>query len=82
MKVGPQKFCLAFVGELENQLFIKKTVEVGNKKCKNLNIYTVVFFFFFYKKERKTPGDIFFFFFSKKKKTWRYHYFTPVYQIL
>ena len=79
MKVGPQKFCLAFVGELENQLFIKKTVEVGNKKCKNFNIYTAVIFF--YKKERKTPGDIIIFF-SKKKKTWRYHYFTPAYQIL
>ena len=25
----PQNFCLAFVDELEKQLFIKKTVEVG-----------------------------------------------------
>ena len=25
----PQNFCLAFIDELEKQLFIKKTVEVG-----------------------------------------------------
>ena len=25
----PQTFCLAFIDELEKQLFIKKTVEVG-----------------------------------------------------
>ena len=29
-KVGtPQNFCLAFIYKLEKQLFIKKTVEVG-----------------------------------------------------
>ena len=29
----PQNFCLAFIDELEKQLLIKKTDEVGQKKC-------------------------------------------------
>ena len=41
------------------------TVELGNKKCRNFNTYNVVLFL---KKK-------------KKEKTWRYHCFTPVYQI-
>ena len=28
----PQNFCFAFIDELEKQLFIKKTVEVGQEK--------------------------------------------------
>ena len=40
----PQNLCLAFIYELEKQLFIKKTVKWANKKCKNFNIYNVVFF--------------------------------------
>ena len=39
----PQKFCLIFIDELEKQLFIKKLLKWANKKCKNFNIYTVVF---------------------------------------
>ena len=40
----PQNLCLALIYELEKQLFIKKTVKWANKKCKNFNIYNVVFF--------------------------------------
>ena len=40
----PQNFCVTFIDELEKQLFIKKTVKWANKKCKNFNIYNVVFF--------------------------------------
>ena len=40
----PQNFCLAFTDELEKQLFIKKLLKGANKKCKNFNIYNVVFF--------------------------------------
>ena len=32
--VTPIHFCLAFIDELEKQLFIKKTVEVGQQKIK------------------------------------------------
>ena len=39
-----KNFYLAFTDELEKQLIIKKTVEVSSKKCKNFNIYNVVFF--------------------------------------
>ena len=49
-----------FTDKLEKQLFIKKTVEVSQKK--KINIYHVAFL-------KKI-----------KKNTWRYHYFTPVYQ--
>ena len=40
----PQNFCVKFIDKLEKQLFIKKTVKWANKKCKNFNIYNVVFF--------------------------------------
>ena len=33
-KVGHTNFCLAFIGELEKQLFIKKTAEVGKKNVR------------------------------------------------
>ena len=39
----PQNFCLAFIDELEKQLFIKRTLKWANKKCKNFNIYNVFF---------------------------------------
>ena len=39
----PQDFFLAFIDELE-KLFIKKLLEGTNKeKCKNFNIYNVIF---------------------------------------
>ena len=38
----PQNFYLAFIDKLEKQLFTKKAVKVGLKKCKNSNIYNVV----------------------------------------
>ena len=38
----PQNFCLAFIDELEKLL--KKLLKWANKKCKNFNIYNVVFF--------------------------------------
>ena len=59
----PQNFCLAFIDELEKLL--KKLLKWANKKCKNFNIYNVVFFV-----KKKI-----------KKNTSRYHYFTHVYQI-
>ena len=40
----PQNFFLAFIDELEKQIIIKKTVEVGQQKQNNFNIYNVVFF--------------------------------------
>ena len=40
-----QKFCLPFIDGLEKQRFIKKLLRWANKKCKNVNIYNVVFFF-------------------------------------
>ena len=46
---------MAFIDELEKQLFIKKMLNWVNKKCKNFNICNVVFFL---KKTEKTPGDI------------------------
>ena len=52
----PQNFCLAFINELEKQLFIKKLLKWANKKCNNFNIYNVVFLQ--KKKWRKTPADI------------------------
>ena len=39
-----QNFFLAFTDELEKQRFIKKNLNWANKKCKNFNIYNVVFF--------------------------------------
>ena len=48
----PQNLYLAFIKELEKQLFIKKLLKWANKKCKNFNIYNIVFK---KKKERKTP---------------------------
>ena len=39
----PQNFFLAFIDELEKQI-IKKTVEVGQWKTNNFNIYNVAFF--------------------------------------
>ena len=41
---------------------IKKLLKCANKKCKNLNIYDVIFLKII------------------KENTWRYHYFTLVYQ--
>ena len=41
---------------------LKKLLKWANKKCKNFNIYNVVFF---QQKKKKT-----------KEKKWRYHYFT------
>ena len=38
----PQSFCLAFIDEFEKQLF-KKLLKWVNKKCKNFNIYNVLF---------------------------------------
>ena len=36
----PQSFCLAFIDELEKQLFIKKNLlKWANKKCKYFDIY-------------------------------------------
>ena len=49
---------------LKNYL-LKKLLKWANKKCKNFNIYNVVFFV---KK-------------IKKNNTWRYRYFTHVYRI-
>ena len=34
----PQNFCLAFIDELEKQLFIKQLLKWANKKCKIFNI--------------------------------------------
>ena len=65
---------------LKINYLLKKLLKWANKKCKNFTIYTVVFFL--KKKRKKNTWRYLFFFFSKKKKTWRYHYFTPVYQIL
>ena len=45
----PQNLYLAFIKELEKQLFIKKLLKWANKKCKNFNIYNIVF----KKKEKK-----------------------------
>ena len=60
----PQNFFLAFIDELEKQLFIKNLLKWANKKSKNFNInYNAVF------KKLKI-----------KKNAWRYHYFAPVYQ--
>ena len=40
----PQNFFLAFTDELEQQMFIKKTVLMGvNKKQNNFNIYNNAF---------------------------------------
>ena len=49
---------------LKNNYLLKKLLKWANKQCKNFNIYNVVFF---YKKKWK-------------KNTWRYYYFTHVYQ--
>ena len=44
-KVGhTSEFFLAFVDELEKQIIIKKTVELGQQKQNNFNIYNVAFF--------------------------------------
>ena len=40
----PQNFFLAFIDELEKQIIIKKTVEVGQQKTNNSNIHNAVFF--------------------------------------
>ena len=50
----PQNFFLAFIYELEKQI-IKKTVEVGQLKQNNFNIFNDAFF---KKIPRKTPVDI------------------------
>ena len=39
----PQNFCLAFIDELEKQLFIKKLLKWANNKCKNFDIYNVLY---------------------------------------
>ena len=49
-----QNFCLAFIDELEKQLFIKELLKWANKKCKNFNIHNAIF----KKIIKKTPGDI------------------------
>ena len=51
----PQNFCLAFIDELEKQLFIKKTIEVGPIKNVRILIFAMLHFL---KKYRKTPGGI------------------------
>ena len=43
-KVGhTSEFLLAFIDELEKQIFIEKTVEVGPWKQNNFDIYNVAF---------------------------------------
>ena len=37
-----QNLCLAFIDELEKQLFVKKLLKWANKKRKNFNVYNVV----------------------------------------
>ena len=55
-KVGhTSEFFLAFVDELQKQIIITKTVEVGQKKQNNFNIYNVELF---KKNKEKTPVDI------------------------
>ena len=56
----PQNFFLAFIDELKKQIIIKKTVEVGQSKINNFNIYNVAF-----NKKKK-----------KKKNTCTYHYWN------
>ena len=60
----PQNFSLAFIDELEKQIFIKKDCWSGPIKNVRILIFTVLYFL------KKI-----------KKKPWRYHYFTPGYQI-
>ena len=40
---APQNFCLAFIDELEKQLFIKKTVKWAHKNVENV-IFTMLYF--------------------------------------
>ena len=40
----PHNVFLAFIDKLEKQIIIKKTVEVGQQKTNNFNIYNVAFF--------------------------------------
>ena len=55
-KVGhTSEFFLAFVDELQKQIIITKTVEVGQKKQNNFNIYNVELFL---KNKEKMPVDI------------------------
>ena len=63
----PQNLCLAFIYELEKQLFIKKTVKWANKKCKNFNIYNVVFF-----QTNKEKHWRYHYFTSPYQKSWWY----------
>ena len=39
----PQNFFLTFIDKLEKQIIIKKTVELGQKKQNNFNIYNIAF---------------------------------------
>ena len=44
-KVGYiSEFLFGIFDELEKRLFIKKLLKWANKKCKNFNIFNVVFF--------------------------------------
>ena len=63
----PQNLCLAFIYELEKQLFIKKTVKSANTKCKNFNIYNVVFF-----QTNKEKHWRYHYFTSPYQKSWWY----------
>ena len=40
----PHNVFLAFIDKLEKQIIIKRTVEVGQQKTNNFNIYNVAFF--------------------------------------
>ena len=61
----PENFCLAFIDELEKQLFIKNLLKWVNRKCKNFNIYNV-----FFKKNKEKHLEIYFT--SVYQKSWLY----------
>ena len=50
---APQNFCLAIIHELEKQLFIKKTVEVGQK-----NVRILIFKMLYFKKNTEKHLEI------------------------
>ena len=53
-----QNLCLAFIDELEKQLFVKKLLKWANRKRKNFNVYNVVLKKKKKKRKRNTPGDM------------------------
>ena len=65
-------FFLAFTDELEKQIFIKKLLKWANKKQSNFNMPV--------KNKVILTFTMLHFLKKIKKNTWRYHYFTPVYQ--